>query len=104
MDFAKATAAILKASISAFGSDAIYTPVVGSPKPIRGIFENVFQMENFGDPSGIATTVPSLGIRLADLDAPPKQDDMVTIATIVYRVVDNKIDGHGGTTLILHKI
>ncbi len=81
-----------------FGDSISYTPSGGLPVSINGIFDNAFV-----DVEGIVSLKPVLRIDLSDLVGAPGKGDQVTIDTVVYSVSESRLDGHGGTTLILKR-
>lgn len=104
MDFAAATQGALGACLSSFGETVTYTPGIGVAKSISGIFGAVSAAVEVGEGVFSRSVAPRLGIRLSDLDNPPKKADRVTIRSIVYRVDDIEEDGQGGASLGLHKV
>lgn len=80
------------------GDDVTYSPAAGSPVTIQGIFDNAWV-----DIEGVLSLKPTLRINLADLASAPDKGDEVTVDEVDYRVTESRVDGHGGSTLILHK-
>ncbi len=103
VDWNKATAGILDAAKGTFGVAVTYTPGVGAPVQIKGIFGNAQVEVDLGGESKSVVQQPSLGIKLADLAALPTKQDRVTVNAITYKVVDSQEDGEGGTLLLLHR-
>jgi hypothetical protein len=103
MSWETARDAALKIAMGTFGKVVTYTPTVGSPTQISGVFDNshVAVIVNGVEHSQVA---PTLGIRLADLAAKPTKGDQVTVGGVTYKVIDSQEDGAGGTTLILQKV
>ena len=89
---------VIDAVNTALGKDITYTPSVGSPVSIKGIFDN-----QFVDIEGIVSVKPTLRISLADLASAPTKNDAVTISSVTYSILESRVDGFGGTTLILQK-
>jgi hypothetical protein len=98
MSFKTLGASIVKLTGDVFGESIIYTPSVGSPISIQGIFEHAFV-----DVEGIVSLKATLRINLADLSASPDKGDQVTVSGVVYRITESRVDAYGGTTLILQK-
>jgi hypothetical protein len=94
---------ILKQTTATFGQDVTYTPAVGSPVTIQGIFDHAYQDVQLQHGPGVSSVRPVLGIRLADLAARPAKGDTATIGATIYRVIDIEEDGQGGATLRLQK-
>lgn len=97
---------ILRTTISAFKTTAIYTRAADPLNPIslNGVFNKpeVSVDPNTGVP--VSSTAPSFGIRLADLPAQPAAGDAILIKAVSYRVIESSEDGQGGTTLRLEGI
>jgi hypothetical protein len=84
---------------SVFGDSVTYTPSGGSPVSIKGVFDNAWvEIEN------VQSLKPILRIKLSDLSSSPAKGDQVTIDLIDYYVMESRVDGHGGSTLILQKV
>ena len=82
-----------------FGSDVVYTFANGDSKNIKGIFSNTYV-----EVEGIVSVRPTLQIRLSDLSSSPRKGDSVLVSDTSYRVLESRIDGYGGSTLILQKV
>ena len=94
---------ILRASEAAFGEQCTYTPKVGSPFQIDGIFDDNYQEVPSQGETKVQSTGPKLGIRMQQFSTNPGEGDTVTIRSIVYRVLEFLPDGQGGADLILTK-
>jgi hypothetical protein len=81
------------------GRDVTYTPSGGSDVSIKGVFDNTWV-----DVEGVVSLKPILRIDLSDLEALPAKGDTVSIETVNYRVSESRLDGYGGSTLILKKV
>jgi hypothetical protein len=101
MNFSVMTASVLDRANGTFGSDVTYTPKTGSAYPIRGVFANAEIEIHTGDGPAISRLAPTLGVKLSDLAAKPTSGDQVTIAAVVYDIIDSQPDGFGGSRLIL---
>lgn len=109
-------ALVTKKVMGIFGeaTKPVYTPVKSQPgQPgyaIDGIFDRdqVTVLDEIAasemQAAGHSTSAPVLGIRLADLAAPPKQGDRVTIRGVAYQVWDIHDDEDGYADLILRKV
>jgi hypothetical protein len=82
-----------------FGTSATYTPTVGSPVSIVGVFDNAHI-----EVDEVSSLRPVFRIKLADLDAAPAKGDQVTINETEYRVMVCEKDSYGGAILILQKV
>lgn len=90
---------------SNLGGPVLYTPAAGNGDPvtIQGVFDRQYIAVDAGQ-AGVASAIPALFVRLADLPTDPMQDDpTITIDGVAYRVVEPKLDGQGGALLHLHK-
>lgn len=98
MSFKSLEQTVVRTTISTLGDVYQYTPSGGSPVSINGVFSNAYvEIEQ------IVTLKPTLRINLADLTSLPAKGDAVQIDTVNYLVIESRLDGHGGSTLILKK-
>lgn len=98
MSFKTLTDSLVGLCRDVFGEAVTYTPSGDSAVVIQGVFDNAYV-----DVEGVVSLKPILRIVLSDLVSLPAKGDQVTISTIEYRVMESRLDGHGGTTLILQK-
>jgi hypothetical protein len=105
MNWEKATDSVLKACTGTFGRKNItFTPNGGVATVIKAILSREYIGVDTGKGPPLTSVHVSIGIRIADLPAGmPKKQDLVTIDTVDYRVIDVQEDGEGGATLMLHK-
>jgi hypothetical protein len=103
MSWETLTDAALTLSIGTFGKAVTYTPSVGSPRTIKGVFSRQSVEVTRGEYAGVSSFQPTLGIRLADLATAPTSLDRVTVSGTEYRIVECQEDGQGGALLILKK-
>jgi len=92
----------------AFGEALVYQPAAGGvPRTIDGVFTDAYKMAFQDGQGGVGwtTTSPSVGVRLADLHAPPAKDDRITRVKTgqTYLVFDQKPNGIGWTHIELKK-
>lgn len=99
MSFRTLEELVIGATNTVFGEDVTYTPVSGSPVEIKGVLNN-----SWVDAEGMISLRPTLQIRLSDLSSAPRKGDSVTISSTPYRVSESRVDGYGGSTLILQKV
>jgi hypothetical protein len=88
-----------------FGEPVTYTPAVGSPFPITGVFDNAYKDLTMSEYApDVATLYPALGVRLVEFPVPPLQGDQLTITRTgkTYTVRLPRPDSHGGALLILN--
>jgi hypothetical protein len=84
------------------GITVAYKSGVLAPVQIVAVFDAQFVREGIGEP-GISTQRPMIFTTLSRLPAEPKQGDLVTVASVDYRVTDIRKDGQGGIQLHLHR-
>jgi hypothetical protein len=86
-----------------FGVETLYAPLVGAPITVTGVFKNDYLRADAGE-AGAQTTTPIVDYRLDDLPIDPDDDDpRITIAGIVYRVIEVQKDSRRGVRLLLHR-
>jgi hypothetical protein len=81
------------------GEEITYTPNGDTPVTIKGVFDNAWV-----EIDGVQSLKPTLRIDLSDLSSAPGKGDQVTIETVEYKIIESRVDGFGGSTLILHKV
>lgn len=94
------------AGVRVFGDVVAYTPAGDVARDITGAFDAASEILDFVNGAEVVTTVPSLGVHLADLGFTPAKGDLVTIESIDYEVSEPPIlDGPGvGALLRLQEI
>jgi hypothetical protein len=87
------------------GEDVVYTPGVGAPVTVRGIFDAAYQDVPVGDP-GVASSGPAVFLRLSDLPSDPRSDTgaKITRSAVVYLAHTVRADGLGGVIMLLHGV
>lgn len=85
------------------GDSATYTPNVGSPYPITGVFTAGFEGVDPNAGVDIQSYRPTFTVRGLDLATIPGPGDHLTRSAIVYEIVEAKQDGEGGVTLFLNE-
>ncbi len=87
------------------GRDVLYTPEVGAPVTVRGVFDAAYLTATPGEP-GVATARPALFLDVVDLGVDPVRDNpTITIAGVNYEVREVQPDGAGvGVLLLLSRI
>ncbi len=89
----------LNTSVSqAFGREISYQGESGNLTALKGIFQPTHESEDASP--GV---YGALFVRLADLPAPPRRGDAVTVDGTVYKVFDIEADGGGGAVLRLRQ-
>jgi hypothetical protein len=89
------------------GGPVTYTPGVGAPVSVRGIFDAAYQLVDLQQ-AGVASTAPAVFLTLSELPSDPLTDKQarVTINGVTYTWHHNRCqpDGQGGVVLFLHKV
>lgn len=98
MSFRDLEAAVLNTTNSTFGTVATYTPIVGSPVSITGVFDNAYI-----EVDTVSSLKPVFRIVLSDLALAPAKGDQVEINSVNYRVIASEVDSYGGSLLILQR-
>lgn len=101
----------LAPNIAAFGEVnqghpiPVYTPAIGNPFNLDGIFDNAYRSVDRIPELQINTSGPVLGVRMSDFPTgvTPAQQDRVMIRGDNYRVRDVQPDSHGGALLLLNE-
>lgn len=89
--------------VDTFRDDAIYTPAVGDPVPVRCVFDRAYLLAaDVGGP-GVSTTAPAAFVRLEDLPGDPPPYGDLQVRGVDYRVTEPKPDGQGGVLLVLQE-
>lgn len=81
------------------GDNVTYTPSGEDAVTIKAVFDNAWV-----EIEGVQSLRPVLRIDLADLEALPAKGDAVSIDSQNYSVIESRLDGYGGSTLILRKV
>jgi hypothetical protein len=89
------------------GVSVIYTPAVGPPVTLTGMFDANYRLADQGN-SGVEQTGPVVWLRLDDLPLNPDDDEpTITIDGIEYRVRERQQDSPGtpdnSVRLLLHR-
>ncbi len=105
MSFADLLTAADVAVRNGLGGPVTYTPTVGSPEVVTGIFDEVYVKVDAGNP-GISSSGPAVFLTLDDLPSDPREDTdaTVTIAGVTYLPHEYQADGFGGIRLLLHEV
>lgn len=87
------------------GESMTYTPAVGAPVMVTGIFDAPYVLAKGSAEAGVEALSPAVFFRLEDLPVDPEDDDpTITIRGVDYRVVERRPDGMGGIVLQLRKV
>jgi hypothetical protein len=108
MAFAELVAGVDRAAQDHLGGEVVtYTPQVGAPVPVTGIFSEEYILAKGTAEAGVETLGPSVFFRLEDLPEDPQDEDIEPTLTIrgdVYRVTERRPDGMGGIVLALRLV
>lgn len=85
-----------------FGEPVTFTPAVGSPAAVTGVFDEAYREIDLAGGVAVTSEHPVLGIRLSAFPSTPKQGDHLTIRNAVYAVREVQLDGHGSAKLLLN--
>ena len=86
------------------GEDVFYRPRKGGSFEIKGIFDTQFVQVDPDTEEVVASNVPRVGIKLADIPFAPEQGDVLEIRNKRYKITDAQEDGLGGVSLLLHRV
>lgn len=88
------------------GVPVIYQPAIGAPVTVTGVFDSQFVLvEGTTGDAGVEALGPAVFLRLDDLPTDPEVDTpTLTIASVIYRVVERRPDGFGGIVLVLRTV
>lgn len=88
------------------GGTITYSPSVGAPVDVPGVFDLAHVRVDPGQISAAASIGPAAFVRLSDLPSDPELDTgaRVTNAGVAYTIHEVKPDGLGGAHLLLHRI
>lgn len=71
---------------------------------MRAVFDNEYQELDPSTEQVISVNKPILGININDLEFDLKQEDLVIVREITYKIEDKREDGQGGARLFLHRV
>lgn len=93
-----------RACLDILGGAVRYSPGVGSPVDVTGIFDATYQRADAGE-GGVGGFTPAVFLLLADLPSDPEGDTAakVTVGTQPYEIREVHKDGQGGVVLFLWK-
>lgn len=88
------------------GGTVTYTPSVGAPVDVAGVFDAAHVEVDPGQISMASSVGPAVFVRLADLPSDVDSDTgaRITNAGVAYTIHTVKPDGLGGAHLLLHRI
>ncbi len=86
---------------SDFAVSATYTPTVGSPVIVEGIFDNEYFAVDLSEVS-VSGSQPKFTYESSKISS-PKLGDSMSISAINYKIVEIQPDGTGITTILLEK-
>ncbi len=94
---------VLGPTQSVFGEPATYLPAAGGALAITGVFDAAYKEVDQIDPLSANSTMPVIGVRLAQFAAAPVQGDQVRVLSVgkLFLINDVRPDGHGWAKLML---
>jgi hypothetical protein len=86
------------------GGPVTYTPGVGGPVVVNGIFDAIYNKVEVGI-AGVSSCGPAVFLRLVDLPTNPADDlaALVTVDGTDYTIHESLLDGMGTVICRLHK-
>lgn len=95
---------VIGPTVGVFGEPCTFMPIVGTPYPVSGVFDEEYHAVDLADGMGMTTDMPVLGVQISQFAAQPKQGDQVFIARLnaTYVVKEVRPDGHGAAKLMLN--
>lgn len=90
-------------SESAFGSQMVHNPQIGSSQTFLGIWSDTYLEIDPDQGFQVMSDNPSIGVKLDDFDTNPKKGDTITRNSVIYIIRAVEPDGEGGATLVLEK-
>lgn len=96
---------VLRTAINAFKTQASYIRRAdpGNPISLQCVYDIPYASIDPNTGAAVTSHIPSAGIRLADLPAPPAAGDQIIIKGKTYDVLDPQADGQGGSKLMLQE-
>lgn len=95
---------LLGACLSEFGSQVIFTDNTDQSHTLEGIYSDEYQGVDPESGFDIISSIPNLGIRVADWPKVPEEGEQIVHNGNTYRVRHPELDGEGGATIFLDKI
>lgn len=86
------------------GESVTYTPSVGSPVTVQGLFDAPAVAVDVGH-AGVSTIGPRVALRLSDLPSDPSVDltATITVGSTTYEIRDSQPDSKGFVVILLHE-
>lgn len=104
VDFRERVDRVLNHCTGTFGEEVTLYPMGGGVFKIRGIFDHEHVTVDPDTEQVISANQPALGVNLNDVSVDVKDGDIIQVRNLKYRVIDNREDGQGGATILLHRI
>lgn len=104
VDFRDRVDNVLNHCTSVFGEEVILLPKAGGSYKIVGIFDHEYVAVDPDTEQPISANNPALGVNLNDIPIDIVQGDIFEIRNLRYKVIDNREDGQGGATVLLHRL
>lgn len=105
MGFDAHLAVVDRHALAVLGGPVTYTPGLGAPASVTGIFDAVYQLADAG-PQGVSSAGPAVFLMLADLPTDPQTDTAATVTVNggTYKQAEVKKDGKGGVLIRLFEV
>lgn len=87
------------------GDTFTYSPSVGAPVSVQGVFDASYVLVELGEP-GVSSVTPAAFVRRSELPSDPEADENATVAVAgkVYRIREVRPDSQGGVLLLLNLV
>lgn len=105
MNFRALLAAADVVILTQLGEESLvtYTPSVGAPVNVRGIFDSAYVLVDAGE-AGASSSGPAVFLKLAGLPSDPREDEAhITVNGKVYTIRETKPDGADGVLILLYE-
>jgi len=104
MSFKDLVGGLLDIAIPTFGEKVDYRPKRGGSFLIDAVFDEYFEQVDPNSEEIVASNVPMIGIKAANIPFAPDQGDEVRIGQRRFRVTDSQEDGQGGISVLMYEI
>jgi len=104
VDFEHMAGIARRSAIGGLGTTVVYSPTVGDPFDLRGVWTEEYELLEGSGETAISTTTPALGVDVTDIPGGPNVGETLTKGGKTYEVRDMLTDGMGGKELILQEV
>lgn len=102
--FDNLVSSMLSVCANVFGSDVIYIDNSETTYELTGIFSNEYEGVDPENGYSVISSIPNIGIKLADWPKTPIAREKITHNSIEYLVRHTEEDGEGGAVVFLDKV